>query len=55
MVYTRPQSQQWVCQKTKCRHYKKGISDWKRNKFTGCRKHVNTWQCPRFIGKDYYK
>jgi hypothetical protein len=52
--YTRPQSQKWVCDKTKCRYYKRNVMR-ERNKFTGCHKHVNTWQCPKFMAKDWYK
>lgn len=52
--YKKPQSQQWVCDKIKCRYYKKSVSRG-RNKFTGCNKYSCTWQCPRFMGKDYYK
>jgi len=53
--YPKPQSQRYVCTKTKCRHYKKGIEEWKRNKYTGCHRYINTWQCPKWMAKDYYK
>jgi hypothetical protein len=52
--YTKPSSKKWVCPKTKCRYYKKDIPDWKRGKFTGCHKHINTWQCPKWMAKDWY-
>lgn len=52
--FKKPQSQKWVCKKTHCKYYSKSV--WgERNKYTGCNKYVSTWQCPKFMGKDYYR
>ena len=43
---------QYICANAECKYYKKNIEYNKRDKYTGCNKYADTWQCSIFYWED---